>query len=107
MDVTKVQCWLHRDHQGMTLFFARPDTFATRPNWKRLRVSQKGRYWSGMFEDQKYRVPFEAVPNIWFGPYADAGSAEKYTNAEPPLVAASVPSGGGATLEELFAIDGE
>lgn len=101
--MTDVECWIEYSSDEPILYFVEPGEFVNGLGWKRLRISRKGGYWSGMLPDgRKYRVPFTADPGGWKY-HCEAGNASRWQDWKPDVPA--TPKGGGVTLEELFAMD--
>ena len=101
--MTDVECWIRYKSDEPELYFVQPGEFVNGPGWKRLRISRKGGYWSGMLPNgRKYRVPFTADPGGWTCSSPPA-NASRWEGWMPDVPAA--PKGGGVTLEELFAMD--
>lgn len=106
-DTSHIECWIRTRPLSDELWFCKTGNFQKSTGWKRLRVSQKGGYWSGTTgTGRKYRVPFDVVAHSDFGLATCFGSAKEWLDAEPPSQVNATKSGG-VTLEELFAEDEE
>lgn len=107
VDPSKTEFWLERTGLGHRAYVVRPGMFVPKPEWKRLRVSRKGGYWSGVFCGVKYRVPFDDIEPLPAGKgWTElSDGAGRWANAPAPTREPEPVEVVGVTLEELFAED--